>query len=409
MQHFDALIIGGGPAGSTVAILLAQAGWSVALVEQKQFPRRKVCGEYLSATNWPLLARLGVAEEFAQQAGPTICETAIFAGQRQYRAALPQPRGGESWGRALAREHLDTLLIHRAMQCGATVFQPAKCVDLRRTEQGHVARLEGAAGAHSCELAAAVTIASHGSWEIGTLITQRKPRGPNGRGWLAFKAHFQHTNLPADLMPLLCFVGGYGGMVHVGGGRVSLSCCIQRRIFDRLLRSADVPAGETVLTHLLQSCPVLRPVLDVATRDGNWLSAGVIQPGIRPRYRDGVFVLGNAAGEAHPVVAEGISMAMQSAWLLAERLIPHRGDWRRSIHDQVGRDYSAAWQRAFARRIFAASAIAHWASRPRLVHATGPLLSLLPAIITWGARAAGKSQIILPGLTQKPATECYQG
>jgi len=144
-------------------------------------------------------------------------------------------------------------------------------------------------------------------------------------------------------------------------------------------------------------------------RDGNWLSAGPIQPGIRPRYRDGVFVLGNAAGEAHPVVAEGISMAMQSAWLLAERLIPHRGDWQPSIRDHVGCDYSTAWRRAFAPRIIAASAIAHWASRPRLDRATGPLLSLLPAIITWGARAAGKSQIVLHELPKTAATECYQG
>ena len=76
MDRFDAIIIGGGPAGATAAILLADAGWSVALVEQKEFPRRKVCGEYLSATNWPLFARLGVAERFAELAGPPVRETA---------------------------------------------------------------------------------------------------------------------------------------------------------------------------------------------------------------------------------------------------------------------------------------------------------------------------------------------
>ena len=41
---FDALIIGAGPAGSSAAILLARAGWSVALIEKQRFPRRKVCG-----------------------------------------------------------------------------------------------------------------------------------------------------------------------------------------------------------------------------------------------------------------------------------------------------------------------------------------------------------------------------
>jgi flavin-dependent dehydrogenase len=56
---YDAIVVGGGPAGSTVAIRLAEAGWSVALVEQKEFPRRKVCGECIAATNLDLLDALG--------------------------------------------------------------------------------------------------------------------------------------------------------------------------------------------------------------------------------------------------------------------------------------------------------------------------------------------------------------
>ena len=50
---FDAVIVGAGPAGSTAAILLARAGWRVALVERQTFPRRKVCGECIAASNLP--------------------------------------------------------------------------------------------------------------------------------------------------------------------------------------------------------------------------------------------------------------------------------------------------------------------------------------------------------------------
>src|SRR5580704_6165585 len=69
---FDALVIGGGPGGATAALLLAKAGWSVGLVEKVSFPRRKVCGEFLSATNLPLLRHLGLAESFLELAGPDV-------------------------------------------------------------------------------------------------------------------------------------------------------------------------------------------------------------------------------------------------------------------------------------------------------------------------------------------------
>jgi flavin-dependent dehydrogenase len=392
VERFDAVIIGGGPAGATAAILLASAGWSVAVVEQKAFPRRKVCGEYLSTTNWPLLAQLGVGESFLELAGPPVTETAIFAGQRQYRSGLPSVGG--NFGRALSREKLDLLLIERAAECGARVFQPARCTRLANCQNRFAATIESKTD--SVEIQSNVAIAAHGSWEIGNLPTQRHALQPRPSDWLAFKAHFKNATLPTGLMPLLSFPDGYGGMVHCDDDRASLSCCIRRHRLEKLARQPGDSAGDAVLEHILETCPVLRPILDRAALDGSWLAAGAIQPGIRPRCQDSVFMIGNAAGEAHPVVAEGISMAMQSAWLLAERLNDHRGE----IDDQprrkrIAASYSAAWRRAFAPRIYAAAAIAHWASRPALVRAAHPLLSAFPSLISWGARFSGKSHFVV--------------
>ena len=135
---FDALIIGGGPGGATAALLLAKAGWSVGLVEKTSYPRGKVCGEFLSATNLPLLKHLGVAESFLELAGPDVRQVGLISGNHVVTADMPRPRTGggtsDGWGRALGRDHLDTLLLHRAAAAGVNVWQPWSAVELVNTE-----------------------------------------------------------------------------------------------------------------------------------------------------------------------------------------------------------------------------------------------------------------------------------
>jgi 2-polyprenyl-6-methoxyphenol hydroxylase-like FAD-dependent oxidoreductase len=376
-------------------LLLVQAGWSVVLIEGQAFPRRKVCGEYLSATNWPLFAELGIADQFHELGGPPVRETAIYSGRRLVRAPLPLPPAGEMWGRGLSRKVLDMMLLAEARLRGAQVFQPAHCTHLEQHEGGFATSLESNWGGKTIDIQARVVIAAHGSWDLGALPTMRQPRAPQDSDWLAFKAHFLYSGLPEGLMPLVSFADGYGGMVHCNDDLASLSCCIRRGRLARLGRPAGMAAGEAVLGHILDSCPALRPVLDSAQLDSPWLAAGPIQPGIRRRYAAGVFVIGNAAGEAHPVVAEGISMAMQSAWLLARRLIPERERLHeRLCRDAVGRAYAADWRRAFAGRIRVAASVAQWASRPRLVGALLPAFAACPSLLSWGARLSGKAKLV---------------
>lgn len=162
-----------------------------------------------------------------------------------------------------------------------------------------------------------MVIAVDGSWERSVGAAPRETRHQPS-DLLAFKAHLEDCELADDLMPLLVFAGGYGGMVHTDGGRVSLSCCIRR---DELQgcreRYPSAHAGEAVLRHIYSTIPATHQLLARARPVGGWLSAGPINPGIRQQFSNGVFLVGNAAGEAHPIVAEGISMAMQAAWLLA--------------------------------------------------------------------------------------------
>lgn len=394
VEDFDAVVIGGGPGGATTAMLLARAGWSVAVIERQRFPRRKVCGEYLSGANWPLLEELGVAEEFEELSGPEVRRVGLLAGPSFIEAELPLPgstRPGR-WGRALAREKLDTLLLARAAACGAVVLQPWRAIELQPCGERFTCRAISQQDDRSKQLRSPIAIAAHGSWMPGKLPTERPRISKRPRDLLGFKASFLGAPLEEDLMPLLTFTDGYGGLVNCDDGRTSLSCCIRRDRLEGLSRETNESAGEAVLSYLLEECPALRSAIGDAICDAPWLSAGPIRPGIRSAYRGGVFLLGNAAGEAHPVVAEGISMAMQAGWLLAERLIDADGARRSpAVRDRVGKNYARAWRRAFAPRIRAAASIAHWAMRPAAVRASLPFIRNFPRVLTWGALCSGKT------------------
>ena len=415
---FDAVIVGAGPAGSTVAIQLARGGWSVALIEKQRFPRRKVCGECVAASNLQLLHDLGIGDAFDVSAGPALRRVTLLRDDSVASARLPAAEHDRfPWGRALGRETLDGLLLDQARAAGAVVFQPCA-----------VQAILGSAGAWQCEvrtldatamlrLRARVMIDAHGSWEGLPSERPKRRLARHASDLFAFKANFTGSSLPEGAISVLALDGGYGGMVLADGGTVTIACCIRR---DRLseLRSAALGqcVGDVVETWLQRECAGVRNALDGALRDGPWLSSGPLAPGIRVDAQDTIFRVGNAAGEAHPILGEGMSMALQSAALLSAHLLgtesgqarpartashdaQHGSDASRApvpdaaMQAKIQRRYARAWRKAFAPRLFVAAVFAHLAMRPFAAAALMKVVQAWPGLLTHGARWGGKVRL----------------
>lgn len=305
---------------------------------------------------------------------------------------MPKAKGN-AFGRALGRDVLDGLLLQAAEKAGVTILQPWRAVEISSDGDQSTVRIEERD--QQQVLSAPVIIGAHGSWEPGKLPSNLD-KSNQRHDFLGFKAYFTSATLPADLMPLIVFPGGYGGMVWADKGRLSLSCCVRRNVLTAMrANQPGLSAAEVVHAHILASCPAVRDAIGHADLLGEWLAAGPIRPGIRPCYADDIFRVGNIAGESHPIIAEGISMALQSGWLLAEQL-RQAGAWDLAGRQTTGAGYARVWRRQFATRIHAADLLSRLTIFPQGAELMHRVIKMFPPALAIGARLSGKTKP-LPG------------
>jgi flavin-dependent dehydrogenase len=255
-------------------------------------------------------------------------------------------------------------------------------------------------------LYAPIAIDAHGSWEALPSSREETRRAHRATDLLAFKANFTGASLEDGLLPVLSFNGGYGGMVVADNRVMTLACCVRRDRLEALRhRAPGMRAGEAVETMLVRECTGVRRTLSTASRLGPWVAAGPLRPGIRVHNDDGFFRVGNAAGEAHPIIGEGMSMALQSAWLLCAELLGLRRDKR--IHTlgdaawqhMARRRYAQQWQQGFGPRMRLASLFAHASMRAPTADALLMLLKARPCLMSLGAIWGGKTRCAVDAAT----------
>jgi flavin-dependent dehydrogenase len=294
----DLIVIGGGPAGSSVAIAAARNGARVLLLERGRFPRQKVCGEFVSAESLGLLRDLLDATHRPLLSDAIRIErTRVFLDDRVLQAPVFPAAA------SIARLDLDDALWHSSEAVGAEMRQQVTVQEVRGSGPFVVSTSAG-------EFETKAVVNASGRWSN---LNPVRPRDSQPR-WIGVKGHFEGA-APEASVDLYFFDGGYCGVQPVDlrgdAGRGRINACAMVR--------ADV-AG--TVAEVFQRHPAL------IKRSQRWRQLGdpvSTSPLLfrEPQTRhNGVLMVGDAACFVDPFVGDGISLALRSGALAAECLFP---------------------------------------------------------------------------------------
>lgn len=350
-ENFDAIIVGGGPAGASAAIHLAASGARVLLAERERFPREKLCGEFISPECLEHFARLGVLEEMGR-GGARVSETVFYAPSGR-GVAVPSAWFGGREGDALglSRAEMDARLLARAKEVGVTVIEEAALASLV-VEGARVCgvRLHAHGGAPR-EFRARVTLDATGRHRAVVRRAERELDGGGGgrrerrESLVAFKAHLEGARGAAGVCEIYFYPGGYGGLSPVERGLSNL--CFIARAGDVRTCESD---PERVLREVLMRNRRAARTLKGATARARWL--GVSLEGFgrhEPAPCGGLLAVGDAAAFIDPFTGSGMLMALEGGALAARAV----SGWlaRGEEFATLARAYRAAYDERFDARL----------------------------------------------------------
>jgi geranylgeranyl reductase family protein len=300
----DALIVGGGPGGSTAARLLRRAGWDVVVADRARFPRDKVCAGWLTPDVFPLL---DLTPTEYRATGLTLQEITAFRtcvmGGRPVETRYPRVVSY-----AIRRCEFDTFLLQRA---GVRTLEDTFVRTLRHDQGKWIvneaveASVVIGAGGHFCPVARHL----RGDVDDEAPIVAKEAEFPLGDN------HTQVSGTTPELFFCRDFQG-YAWCVRKGD---YLNVGIGRR--------GNLGFGAHVkdFVSFLERHGIITNVANPLWHGHAYLGSGV---GSRPVIGRGMLLVGDAAGLAYPESGEGIRPAIESGRVAAETLIAAAGRWR---------------------------------------------------------------------------------
>ncbi len=376
-KTFAVAIAGAGPAGTSAAIRLALNGARVLLLEEKKFPRAKLCGEFISPECISHFQQLGVMDQMLASGAHSLSET-VFYSIRGHQVAVPSEWftvGATALG--LSRSEMDQRLLERARAVGVTVLEGAQVAGLI-IENDFVSGVKVKTSAGATEYRASLTIDATG--RTRALARHFDPESQRQsskrrRGLVAFKAHLENTRVAAGACEIYFYRGGYGGLSEIEKGLSNLCFIVSANDVRRLGSDPD-----RVLRDVVMKNPRAAKTLEHARLSSPWLSVSLEGFGRRHLTpANGLLAIGDAASFIDPFTGSGMLMALESGQVVAGTIalqLGSAGDVQKV--ELIAQEYEREYIRRFDSRLRVSGVLRRAAFVPHLAEA---------AILIFGASA----------------------
>jgi menaquinone-9 beta-reductase len=350
VDEADVIVVGAGPAGSTTAYYLAQAGLDVLLLEKSTFPREKVCGDGLTPRGVKALVAMGISvseqDGWVRNKGLRV----IGAGKR-LELPWPELSSYPEYGLVRPRTDLDQMLARRAQQAGARLLEGVTVTgpvldDRTGRITGVTAKPAGQDGERSYRgriIVAADGNSSRLSVAMGLHKRDDRPLGVAVRTYYRTPRHDDdYLESWLDLWDSDRLLPGYGwifgmgdGTSNVGLGLLNTSAAFGHTDYHALLRKwlAGMPA-EWGFAEENRTEPVRGAALPMGFNR-------------TPHYYQGLLLVGDAGGMVNPFNGEGIAYAMESGEILARTITQALARARRAETERVLAGYPRALSDAY--------------------------------------------------------------
>ena len=304
----EVIVVGGGPAGSVTAWLLAAAGHQVTLLDKARFPRAKACSEYVNAGGVAVLDELGVLPDL------------FDLGAHRMEAMHLHAPGGATFlvdfnaaGRfaiGLSRSQFDAYLLERARWAGADVIERAHVRSVAPYD-GTVSSVEATIGGRRQTFSARLVIGADGLHSVVARSRglEKKPRWPHRTG---LSAHFTGIEGLDRWGEMHATTWGYIGLAPLEDGITNVALVAD----SQAIAQRGTPL-DAYFETALASTPAVWAKVRAAERVSPIRGVGPMARGVRSVVDDGLLLVGDAAGFLDPFTGDGIYEALRAAQLAA--------------------------------------------------------------------------------------------